>query len=81
MVAKEKVEAFWKDYIQSLPEGAKAPEGMPEAWGFGDSPEMAEELGRLVKKGIKSLRLMFWMNEPTTPSVISAVIKLLPRIV
>lgn len=54
MTAKENFEAFWNEYVQSLPEGVKVPEAMPEAWGFGDNPEMAEELGRLVLKGIKT---------------------------
>jgi uncharacterized protein YhfF len=54
MTAQLKIENYWNTYLQSLPEGIQASTEMPEAWGFGDSPEMAEELGRLVLQGIKT---------------------------
>lgn len=48
------IKTFWDAFIKSLPEGTENSPEMPEAWGFGDSPEMAEELGRLVLQGIKT---------------------------
>jgi uncharacterized protein YhfF len=48
------IESFWNNFLQSLPESHPVPPEMPEAWGFGDSPEMAEELGRLVVEGTKT---------------------------
>lgn len=48
------IESFWSNFLQSLPEGQPVPVEMPDAWGFGDSPEMADELGRLVVEGTKT---------------------------
>ncbi len=46
---------FWKSYQYSLPSNHPAQcRVTPEAWSFGDSPEMADRLGELVFKGIKS---------------------------
>ena len=43
---------------------------IPEAWGFGDSPEMAEELGRLVLQGIKTATASaVWEYEVTNEPV------------
>jgi uncharacterized protein YhfF len=48
------VSAFWQSYLDSLPEDDPArARPMPPAWGFGDGPEMADELGELVVRGIK----------------------------
>jgi uncharacterized protein YhfF len=49
-----KIEAFWNAFLLTLPEGHSLSTNMPEAWGFGDNPEMAEELGYLVLEGIKT---------------------------
>lgn len=43
-----KVEDFWRAYLSTLPEGTPARDEEYEAWSFGDSPEMADRLGRLV---------------------------------
>jgi len=51
---QETIKAFWNDFLDSLSDEQSFPSEMPEAWGFGDSPEMAEELGRLVLNGIKT---------------------------
>jgi uncharacterized protein YhfF len=47
------VETFWKSYLASTGQESLI-ERPPEAWGFGDSPEMADELGLLVVQGIKT---------------------------
>lgn len=46
------VEAFWRDFLASQPD--QEPSSPPEAWGFGDSPQMADELGGLVMAGTKT---------------------------
>ena len=46
------VEAFWQACLASLPDAERPSEY--EAWSFGDSPEMADELGRLVTAGTKT---------------------------
>ena len=47
------VEAFWQAFIATLPPEVDIP-GEYEAWSFGDSPEMADELGQLVLSGLKT---------------------------
>jgi uncharacterized protein YhfF len=54
MHVQEKIETFWRSFLQSLPEETQMPSDIPEAWGFGDGPEMAAELGRLVLNRIKT---------------------------
>jgi uncharacterized protein YhfF len=48
------LELFWSAYLESIGQMAESASGIPEAWGFGDSPGMADELGRLVVQGVKS---------------------------
>lgn len=49
------IEQFWQSYLASLPAGQAARyTRQPEAWGFGDDQEMADELGNLVADGIKT---------------------------
>lgn len=50
--ASSPVEAFWQRYCALHPAEANHP--IPEAWGFGDSAAMADELGALVVQGIKT---------------------------
>jgi uncharacterized protein YhfF/diadenosine tetraphosphate (Ap4A) HIT family hydrolase len=47
------VEAFWRAYTASLPEGVQPPDSY-DVWSFGDTEEMADELGQLVQAGIKT---------------------------
>ncbi len=46
-------EEFWQEYLDSMDEDAEKPDSYT-AWGFGDTPEMADELGKLVVGGIKT---------------------------
>lgn len=49
------LQAFWSAYLDSLAEGDPARgRPMPPAWGFGDGPPMADDLGRLVVEGTKT---------------------------
>jgi uncharacterized protein YhfF len=54
MAEQGDLETFWNTFLQTLPEGHEGPGELPEAWGFGDSPDMAENLGRLVLNGTKT---------------------------
>ena len=55
MKAPSSVEEFWQSYLESLPEDhSTRGQPMPSAWGFGDGPEMADELGGLVYEGTKT---------------------------
>lgn len=56
------ITSFWKKYCAAHPNATQTP--MPEAWGFGDSAEMADELGALVVQGIKTATCgMLWDYE------------------
>lgn len=46
------IEAFWAEARERL--GEDAPEEPPQAWAFGDSPELADELLALVLAGTKT---------------------------
>jgi uncharacterized protein YhfF len=49
------IESFWQAYLASLPpKQHPAIMDLPEAWGFGHGPEMADELGQLVYEGVKT---------------------------
>ena len=54
MNRQSEVEAFWQAYLASLPEGSVSSPGSYEAWSFCDNEEAANELGDLVKAGIKT---------------------------
>lgn len=47
------IDAFWERYLASLPPGSPVPDSY-SAWSFGDSPQMADDLGGLVYKGVKT---------------------------
>ena len=52
MTNSPQVEKYWQDFLATLPDDEPQPTEY-EAWGFGDSPEMADGLGDLVVRGIK----------------------------
>lgn len=47
------IKEFWQDYRDSLGEDAPGQDDY-QAWSFGDSDEMANELGQLVLEGAKT---------------------------
>jgi uncharacterized protein YhfF len=48
------INVYWRSFLLSVPpDTEKLPERY-QAWGFGNTPEMADELGELVQKGIKT---------------------------
>lgn len=50
----KKVEAYWRAYVSTLPAGSPERDREYEAWSFGDGPEMADDLGGLVRNGRKT---------------------------
>lgn len=54
------VAAFWRTVVDGLPAGDPR-RGQPlDAWGFGDSAAMADELGALVVAGVKTATASLW---------------------
>lgn len=49
----ETITRFWESYLASLPPGTARPAAF-QAWAFGDSPALADELGALVLAGLKT---------------------------
>lgn len=48
------IHGFWNAFRETLPERYRPAEGAYEAWGFGDTAEMADQLGVLVRRGVKT---------------------------
>lgn len=61
------IEPYWQAYHATLsPAEQRRWTQAPEAWGFGDSPAMADELGALVLAGIKTATCsLLWEYEVT----------------
>ncbi len=57
------IETFWHTYRASLPPGAAIPT-VYTAWGFGHTPEDADALGDLVRRGVKTATCsLIWSYE------------------
>jgi len=54
MTTNPAVKTYWQQYLATLPEEHPHRQKSYEAWGFGDSPRMADELGALVRDGTKT---------------------------
>lgn len=55
MKSEENIQQFWKSYLLKLPENhAHRFLALPQAWSFGNSRDMANQLSNLVVRGIKS---------------------------
>lgn len=48
------VETFWRSFLDSLHADESRPQGYYEAFRFGNTPRMADELAGLVLRGIKT---------------------------
>ena len=58
------VEAYWQAFLCNLPGDVNDAPQTFQAWGFGDSPEMADSLGQLVKEGVKTATAsLVWVYE------------------
>jgi len=58
------IRQYWRAYLNSLPRGSVYPPDNYQAWGFGNTPEMADELGELVRQGKKTATAsLVWIFE------------------
>ncbi len=57
-MSKEKqrriVRRYWQSFVKSWAEAGDISSGDYQAWSFGNTPEMADRLGNLVRRGIKT---------------------------
>jgi uncharacterized protein YhfF len=53
MKYSDAIQRFWAAYLDTLPDPEQAPAAY-DAWSFGDSPAMADELADLVLRGLKT---------------------------
>ena len=51
---RELTQAYWDEFLATLPADSPYRDKTYDPDGFGDSPEMADELGVLVLSGIKT---------------------------
>lgn len=51
---KESIQAYWKQFLASLPPNSRYQTKTYVAEGWGDSPQMADELGALITQGVKT---------------------------
>jgi uncharacterized protein YhfF len=49
-----RIEAYWRSYVDTLPVNSSARDEQYVAEGWGDSPGMADELGALIASGTKT---------------------------
>jgi uncharacterized protein YhfF len=49
-----RIEAYWRSYLETLPADSPVREERYSAEGWGDSPQMADELGALISSGTKT---------------------------
>ena len=58
-------EQYWQLYLSTLPPEHPHHQATYSAWGFGDHPALKDELGYLVKQGIKSATASVdWDDDP-----------------
>lgn len=70
MTNKARIEAFWQAYLASLPAGTQPPANTYQAWYFGDHEQLADELGELVRAGVKTATCgMLWEYEAEAEAV------------
>ena len=61
MSADPRITAYWERFTEQHPAYA---DRSYNAWEFGDNSEMAEELGQLVRSGVKTATAaLYWENE------------------
>lgn len=54
MADGDRVEAYWRSYLATLPAGSPVRDADYDAEAFGDGPELADELGALILGGEKT---------------------------
>lgn len=66
MTNSDAVKQYWQAYISTLDDKHPHHQAIYTAWGFGDSPEMADDLGALVVAGVKKATASsIWVYEDT----------------
>lgn len=61
------IESYWQQYLDTLPTAHAHRSLGYTAWGFGDTPELRDELGQLVKQGVKTATAsLAWEYEDKT---------------
>lgn len=64
------IREFWQAYVNELaddhPHRALP---VPEVWSFGDDPEMADELGELMRRGVKTATCCRYLGESLVDDV------------
>lgn len=64
MTNAQSIENFWQEYLATLPsDHVHRFTSLPEAWHFGDSAEMADNLGELVLSGRKTATCSRYLGE------------------
>jgi uncharacterized protein YhfF len=59
-----RIEAYWRDYLETLPADSTVHDQRYLAEGWGDSPRMADELGALIASGTKTATCSaLWQHE------------------
>ena len=57
------IRQYWRSYLESLPEKSNPPKEY-QAWSFGNTPKMADDLGELVRQGKKTATAtLVWLFE------------------
>ncbi len=70
MIEHKGAAAYWAAYVATLSDAERIALTEPEVWAFGDSPELADELGALVIQGIKTATAdLVWTVEYEVRSV------------
>jgi len=54
MTKEMQIDEFWQSYLEAQNPALSDPAATYEAWSFGNTPKMADELGALVVQGIKT---------------------------
>ncbi|MEL6440873.1 MAG: ASCH domain-containing protein [Cyanobacteria bacterium J06621_8] len=63
MSHQKSVEKFWQDYLDQLPSNhIHRFMDLPNAWSFGSGKEMANRLGKLVVKGLKTATCSYYLG-------------------
>ena len=72
----ESVQAYWQKFLSTLPVDSPYHSKSYIAEGWGDSPEMADELGALIAQGTKTgtcSALWEWEAEGNTPTQVGEI--------
>ena len=75
-MTETEVSAYWQKFLSTLPSDSPYRSKTYVAEGWGDSPEMADELGALIVQGIKTgtcSALWEWEAEGETPTQVGEV--------